>query len=461
MTGRTRPRGPPVPAAESWAGGPGCRGRGGAALGSHFPQPGNRGGGRVPGGGGSPGRPSRGDGRKSLMAPRDPPCGPALGEGRGPPGSTGPHGRRPPPSPLGTGMRAQAQPWHRHAHRHACAHPARGHGRPRAACTHGRAGTGTRTVGWALSKHTHAHTHPPLTAAQPCAHLLHACTHTHTPPQLCAHGRAHTRAGTAGSARVQRHGHARSQLHVHMDVHTPLHGVHARAHPPPAASHTRSHTCTPSVRAHACPHTALSLARPHSGPGCPPPPSPVQPHIGAQCGAGGPIPTPQGKLQHLCRGGGRAWGSPQGHAQHLCSLSLCRVFSTRGTKGPTWDGGSQGTQGHPPQARGGATGPPCTHAQGEWGSPQHHAQITADPISPHRRQSTQHPTGPDPAPAALLQPQSQQIPVPTPTAPAGRPAEPRGGGASAPPGGPSRIGPGTRQLQHIWRGRAGGGARRM
>lgn len=303
------------------------------------------------------------------MAPRDPPCGPALGEGRGPPGSTGPHGRRPPPSPLGTGMRAQAQPWHRHAHRHACAHPARGHGRPRAACTHGRAGTGTRTVGWALSKHTHAHTHPPLTAAQPCAHLLHACTHTHTPPQLCAHGRAHTRAGTAGSARAQRHGHARSQLHVHMDVHTPLHGVHARAHPPPAASHTRSHTCTPSVRAHACPHTALSLARPHSGPGCPPPPSPVQPHIGAQCGAGGPIPTPQGKLQHLCRGGWPCLGVPPGPCPApLLTFPLPGVLDSR-HEGPHLGRQLPGHPGTPTSGQGGCNGPPLHPRPGRVGQP--------------------------------------------------------------------------------------------
>lgn len=396
------------------------------------------------------------------MAPRDPPCGPALGEGRGPPGSTGPHGRRPPPSPLGTGMRAQAQPWHRHAHRHACAHPARGHGRPRAACTHGRAGTGTRTVGWALSKHTHAHTHPPphgCSALRTLATRMH--THTHPAPAVrtraCTHTRRHSWQRTRAAPRTR----TQPAPRAHGCAHPLARGARTRTPPPRSVAHTITHMHTQRASARVPTHSSEPGEAPLR-PRVPPPTVPCSaPHRGPVWGRGSHS-HPAGEAAALVPGGVAVPGGPPrampSTSAHFPFAGCSRLAARRAPPGTAAPRAPRDTHLRPGGVQ---RAPPAPTPRASGAAPSTTAQITADPISPHRRQSTQHPTGPDPAPAALLQPQRQQIPVPTPTAPAGRPAEPRGGGASAPPGGPSRIGPGTRQLQHIWRGRAGGGARRM
>lgn len=244
------------------------------------------------------------------MAPRDPPCGPALGEGRGPPGSTGPHGRRPPPSPLGTGMRAQAQPWHRHAHRHACAHPARGHGRPRAACTHGRAGTGTRTVGWALSKHTHAHTHPPphgCSALRTLATRMH--THTHPAPAVrtraCTHTRRHSWQRTRAAPRTR----TQPAPRAHGCAHPLARGARTRTPPPRSVAHTITHMHTQRASARVPTHSSEPGEAPLR-PRVPPPTVPCSaPHRGPVWGRGSHS-HPAGEAAALVPGGVAVPGGP-------------------------------------------------------------------------------------------------------------------------------------------------------
>lgn len=303
------------------------------------------------------------------MAPRDPPCGPALGEGRGPPGSTGPHGRRPPPSPLGTGMRAQAQPWHRHAHRHACAHPARGHGRPRAACTHGRAGTGTRTVGWALSKHTHAHTHPPphgCSALRTLATRMH--THTHPAPAVrtraCTHTRRHSWQRTRAAPRTR----TQPAPRAHGCAHPLARGARTRTPPPRSVAHTITHMHTQRASARVPTHSSEPGEAPLR-PRVPPPTVPCSaPHRGPVWGRGSHS-HPAGEAAALVPGGWPCLGVPPGPCPApLLTFPLPGVLDSR-HEGPHLGRRLPGHPGTPTSGQGGCNGPPLHPRPGRVGQP--------------------------------------------------------------------------------------------
>lgn len=303
------------------------------------------------------------------MAPRDPPCGPALGEGRGPPGSTGPHGRRPPPSPLGTGMRAQAQPWHRHAHRHACAHPARGHGRPRAACTHGRAGTGTRTVGWALSKHTHAHTHPPphgCSALRTLATRMH--THTHPAPAVrtraCTHTRRHSWQRTRAAPRTR----TQPAPRAHGCAHPLARGARTRTPPPRSVAHTITHMHTQRASARVPTHSSEPGEAPLR-PRVPPPTVPCSaPHRGPVWGRGSHS-HPAGEAAALVPGGWPCLGVPPGPCPApLLTFPLPGVLDSR-HEGPHLGRQLPGHPGTPTSGQGGCNGPPLHPRPGRVGQP--------------------------------------------------------------------------------------------
>lgn len=254
MTGRTRPRGPPVPAAESWAGGPGCRGRGGGRAGVPFPaawEPGRREGPRwgwqpretlagrraeIPYG---PPRPSvwasagRGEGTPRVnRAPRqkataEPPgdgdegTGAALAPPRAPPRVRTP----------GTGTRAAACGVHARA---------RGHG-------HTHSGLGAEQT------HARTHTPPPSRLLSP-AHTCYTHAHTHTPRPSCAHTGVHTH------AQAQLAAHARSATDTHAASSTctwmctpPCTGcTHAHTPPPQRRTHdhTHAHPACERTRAH-------------------------------------------------------------------------------------------------------------------------------------------------------------------------------------------------------------------